>query len=807
MNPSLVSEDSVEFSEQFSHSLIIELSKAYLAARNTHEQDSASYAIQECLKIYGCSSTSTPVCTSSSSSYTSSSSTTSSLNIKIQNTKLWNSFPDYFKEILIPLRTSKYEIQSFDNLGSLKTPIILCESKSYEEWIYKWCAYLISKIDTHFNGSMIDLSNGNTFNNLQMHQTTDKELKVFPKLQFIIRFNVNVALFILPYLIIKMIIQNINNEIIDQIYEEIMSVIQLNQLVSNSKCFSTPTITTVVSSSNNGNSSNSSKILEYQHICCQTVFNIYDHLMRQLNYYRTQISEIQSAINNSKRRVGNNINGSLSNRNTNDKGLSNEILLCKNRELFELFNKFIQRIPQQTISKAAYECKAYCRSLMHYELHMRSTPGAVLMRGNTININQNMLIELQSLYASMDEIDAASGILLLKKGSEESLADAAFRHKINGRLNESIACIEQMLESNECAKHDIRQHETYIRTFINMGRHRNALSYLEGLMIDRSEWKDSLDSYRIEASWKLGSWDKLKQIVNSNRTMNTNKNVLLDTSDSKTTLLSSDNMSGKYFSNIVECSNTLNSFNAGIGKLFVLVNERNEKEFKETLCTLREQQIGPLSAVSMEAGGNSYQRGYEYVVNLHALQEIESCMSELLHLSNDPADKEQYRNLLIKNLDSYLIVPWEHRVQTMQPSFKHLEPIYNVRIALLNFLSYYLDINVSKPLAKLWLHLSKIARKAGMFENAYQYMLNAQGQVKPSDSSYLEELLIEKSKWYWQREDHDSALFYLQKGLFLLNSRIVVFFNSFIRIKLRLTDNIISASSLHYSSLLAIAKN
>jgi serine/threonine-protein kinase ATR len=91
-----------------------------------------------------------------------------------------------------------------------------------------------------------------------------------------------------------------------------------------------------------------------------------------------------------------------------------------------------------------------------------------------------------------------------------------------------------------------------------------------------------------------------------------------------------NNLSSKDLFNIVERSNTLNSFNAGIGKLFVLAEERNEKEFYETLRTLREQQIGPLSAVSMEAGGGSYQRGYEYVVNLHALQEIESCMSELL---------------------------------------------------------------------------------------------------------------------------------------------------------------------------------
>jgi hypothetical protein len=50
-----VGDESAEFSENFAYLLIIELSKAYLAARNTHEQDSASYAIQECLKLYGCS--------------------------------------------------------------------------------------------------------------------------------------------------------------------------------------------------------------------------------------------------------------------------------------------------------------------------------------------------------------------------------------------------------------------------------------------------------------------------------------------------------------------------------------------------------------------------------------------------------------------------------------------------------------------------------------------------------------------------------------------------------------------------------
>jgi serine/threonine-protein kinase ATR len=389
MNSSLVGDDSDEFSEYFSHSLIMELSKAYLAARNTHEQDSASYAIQECLKVYGCSATDS-----------------NSIN-KMENKKLWNLFPDYIKEILTPLRTSKYEIKSFDNYSGIKTPIILCENEctNYEEWVYKWCAYLISKLN------LKESIKTNTDN-------VDKEIKIFPKLLFIIRFNVNVALFILPYIIIKIIMLNYRDTI-DQIYEEIMSVIQLND---NAKT----------------NDSNK-RMCAYQHICSQTVFNIYDHLMRQLNFYRTKVTEIQSEIA-AKQKLSKQSDRALRNLIS-----ANEQTLLKYRDLFGLFDKFIVRIPQQTMSKASLECKTYCRGLMHYEVYMRNL-GSFGLEGSTINITRNHLDELQNLYASMDEIDAAIGILVLRKGAEESLAEAAFRHKINGRLNDSIACLEQMLE-------------------------------------------------------------------------------------------------------------------------------------------------------------------------------------------------------------------------------------------------------------------------------------------------------------------------------------------------------------------------
>jgi serine/threonine-protein kinase ATR len=280
------------------------------------------------------------------------------------------------------------------------------------------------------------------------------------------------------------------------------------------------------------------------------------------------------------------------------------------------FNNFITRIPQQSLSKASLDCKAYCRSLMHYEVNMRNFNN-VASNGNTISIQTVHLNELQNIYASMDEIDAALGILFLCKGSEKIFYDVAFRHKISGKINESIACLEKVLETtNKNTKQDFKQHETLIRTYISVGRHRNALSYLEGLMNEKSEWKELLNSYRVEACWKLGSWDKLKQII----TIDEKAFDSLVNIENK----SSTQLFGIMSSTSNDCGNL---FNAGIGKLFRSVDYQNEKEFYKTLSILREQQIVPLSAVCMESGGGSYQRGYEYVVNLKILKEMESCLA------------------------------------------------------------------------------------------------------------------------------------------------------------------------------------
>lgn len=74
------------------------------------------------------------------------------------------------------------------------------------------------------------------------------------------------------------------------------------------------------------------------------------------------MTELQSMLNIKSRSTVNSKQSSVILMGSNARHLSaNEILLAKYRDLFEAFNRFIQRIPQQIISKAAFECKAYCR--------------------------------------------------------------------------------------------------------------------------------------------------------------------------------------------------------------------------------------------------------------------------------------------------------------------------------------------------------------------------------------------------------------------------------------------------------------
>ncbi|KAJ7388523.1 hypothetical protein OS493_037040 [Desmophyllum pertusum] len=149
--------------------------------------------------------------------------------------------------------------------------------------------------------------------------------------------------------------------------------------------------------------------------------------------------------------------------------------------------------------------------------------------------------------------------------------------------------------------------------------------------------------------------------------------------------------SGILLESYLKLERGVGDWDVGLGRILLAAKKRfetcvaleNESEFRHQLRVVRSQQMGFLSAASMESG--SYQRGYEHIVRLHMLRELEEAVQRKFLVAADGADAND----------------WESRLHISQTSFRTREPILNLRRVVLKLLpsSDELQIRTRKKLA------------------------------------------------------------------------------------------------------------
>ncbi|XP_049917731.1 serine/threonine-protein kinase ATR [Epinephelus moara] len=351
---------------------------------------------------------------------------------------------------------------------------------------------------------------------------------------------------------------------------------------------------------------------------------------------------------------------------------------------------FLRGIPQDALAKASLRSKAYTRALMHFEAHILE---------NKENI-QDHLTFLQTLYAAMHEPDGVRGVNALRR-EEPSLREQILEHESIGLLRDATACYDRaiQLESDQ-----IGHYHGVMTSMLGLGQLSTVITQVNGVLANKHQWKSELNTYRVEAAWKLGQWDLLEDYLSSDRQSNT--------------------------------------WGVRLGQLLLSAKKQDAETFYERLKLVRKEQVVPLSAASYECG--TYQRGYEYIVRLHMLSELEHSFTELQN------QKECSTPTL-----SQLPPHWSDRLEMTQNSFRAKEPILALRRALLNLAPQ----PMSKELVgECWLQSARVARKAGHHQTAFNALLNA-------ENTHLAELVTEKAKWLWSKGDVHEALIVLQKGV------------------------------------------
>lgn len=160
---------------------------------------------------------------------------------------------------------------------------------------------------------------------------------------------------------------------------------------------------------------------------------------------------------------------------------------------------------------------------------------------------------------------------------------------------------------------------------------------------------------------------------------------------------------------------------------------------KSDLLSLKKNLVSLLEDASQPG---VYQQSYSYIMKLHILNEFDKAVS-----------------MMLNNVEGLPVIldEWEERGQLLKTS-RGVEFVLSMRRATLD-LAVQLqrkthnteNTMLKQEIGKIWLKSAKIARKAGLHQQAYMHILSA------SDSCPPQPLNIERAQLYWQKGCQEDA--------------------------------------------------
>ena len=231
-----------------------------------------------------------------------------------ESSRLWKRLEEYSREILWPLFTSHYTVKE-ENVSGFPSPIYQSSpDQNFSHWISQWSAHLMTKIE-------------------------DKAIHaIFYACKPVIKKDSSCAQFLLPYILNHVICQGREKDV-NEIIVETEAVVGGHENVAQAACNLNGTILPSADLSSNQHS----VAQDLSWMAKQTIFAVLDHMNKWLlNKYLV-----------------------LSKQKDDDPFRDQEYMAIQS---------FVKRIKQHNLASASFDCRAYARSLMHLEAHIRQNP-------------------------------------------------------------------------------------------------------------------------------------------------------------------------------------------------------------------------------------------------------------------------------------------------------------------------------------------------------------------------------------------------------------------------------------------------
>lgn len=375
-------------------------------------------------------------------------------------------------------------------------------------------------------------------------------------------------------------------------------------------------------------------------LSAQAIFALLDHLNRWARFMRRDMGEKKSG---SKRaRAGH--------------------IIHEGEEQLVRLDSILSNIDQNMMANAAFQCKAYARSLMSFEqqiLTLQQTKGADL---------QEYYDKVHEIYSHLDEPDGMEGIspLILSPSLEHQIRE----HESTGKWTAAQSCWEVSLQHSP---DNLDFHLGLLRCLRNLGHYDTLRNHVKGVLTNHPEWEPSLADFQVESAWMVGAWGDISSLV---------ERVDVQTPG------------------------------VVLAKVLLAMRRNDSEAVSSSLAVARKVLGTPITA----SGVDGYRRTYTSVLSLHMTHELEMTYNIAKELPGTSGSRRK----ALTGLSSVLAL----RLESTLPTFRCREPILSMRRAGFTLMpSSHSD--VVNEVGSSWLASAKIARKAGHWQAAYSAMLQA----------------------------------------------------------------------------------
>lgn len=380
---------------------------------------------------------------------------------------------------------------------------------------------------------------------------------------------------------------------------------------------------------------------------------------------------------------------------------------------YQVVQTFLDSFDKKTLALANFNCGEYARALQFMEDVLTKNSGQL----------QQELSFLGRIYADLLDSDSLEGAMSLKT-INLTLPEQIRLNNLTGKLHESATCYERMIQERAMDEYDMKD---MVQCYLGLDQPETALLICEGLMdkLYLKHAKDIPNEVAAEPLWRLGRFEEVDQAVKSHQ------------------LHESANWG-------VRC-----------GLVLHCLRENSADRFQ--LQTRKAREVILKSLRLTEIGKSSYTKGYEQMLKLHLIAEIEKTFEVF--------EEMQMQNYEIapKQLDGYF-QEMAARLEVFKNQ-KNVQTILCLRRILYSELNALLARNCpfKTTLARLqatielemgnsWMKSTKVARKSGAVQQASQYILNCERYG-------VRDLFLEKAKLLWDKGDQTIALQTLNRGM------------------------------------------